>query len=173
MKKTIMLSLLIIPAFLLAACSASEQASSGSNSTPPTQPAQEAQVNPSITAAAQQSVAASEDQTRSDSQGMVEIAVKPQNLSNPGDRLVFDVSMNTHSVDLSMDLAKLSSLTTDTGLTVPGRTWEAQPGGHHVSGKLIFPAVVDGKPVLQGAKELTLTITNVAAPQRVFTWQLP
>ncbi len=77
--------------------------------------------------------------------------------------------MNTHSVNLSMDLASLSTLTSDTGLSVQGSNWDAQPGGHHVSGKLIFPASVDGKLILQGAKKVTLTVKDVDAPQRIFT----
>jgi hypothetical protein len=43
--------------------------------------------------------------TRLDEQGMVTVEVTPLNLGMPGETLVFEVSMNTHSVDLSMDLA--------------------------------------------------------------------
>ncbi len=46
-------------------------------------------------------------------------------------------------------------------------------GGHHVSGTLSFPASVEGKPVLDGATKLTLTIKSVDAPERVFIWDLP
>lgn len=80
--------------------------------------------------------------------------------------------MDTHSVDLSMDLATLSTLTTDTGFTVQAALWDAPRGGHHVRGKLVFPAVQDGKPILEGAGKLTLTITNVDAPSRIFEWDL-
>jgi len=103
---------------------------------------------------------------------MVTVEITPSNLSDPSDRLDFDVAMNTHSVDLSMDLATLATLSTDTGITVQATLWDAQPGGHHVSGKLIFPATKDGKPILEGAGRLTLTIVNVDAPSRVFEWQL-
>jgi hypothetical protein len=72
-----------------------------------------------------------------------------------------------------MDLATLSTLTTDTGLSVQATTWDAPRGGHHVQGKLIFPATQDGKSILEGTSKLTLTITNVDAPTRVFEWQLP
>ncbi len=34
-------------------------------------------------------------------------------------------------------------------------------------------ASTDGKPILQGAKKLSLTVQNVDAPQRVFTLDLP
>ena len=110
--------------------------------------------------------------TRSDEQGAVTFAVTPLNLSEATDSLEFDVSMNTHSVDLSMDLAQLATLTTDTGVSLQVEKWDATPGGHHVEGTLIFPATQDGKSVLDGAAKLTLTIVNVDAPTRVFEWSL-
>ncbi len=109
---------------------------------------------------------------RTDSQGAVMVEVTPLNLQNPSDQIEFEVAMNTHMVNLSMNLAALSTLTTDTGLSVPAASWEAPAGGHHVSGKLVFPATQNGKSVLEGASQLTLTILKVDAPARVFEWQL-
>jgi hypothetical protein len=149
---------------LLAACSG----------TAPTSEAAGTQAN-TISTPGQQvaaSGAAQADLTRSDTQGMVEVAVSPVNLLNPGETLVFEISMNTHSVDLSMDLATLATLSTDTGKTAEALKWDAPSGGHHVSGKLSFPAKVNGNALLDGAKRLTLTINNVDAPERVFVWEL-
>ena len=87
-------------------------------------------------------------------------------------RLEFEVAMNTHSVDLSMDLSQLATLTTDTGVSVQANGWDAPGGGHHVSGKLSFPATKDGKAILEGATKITITIINVDAPSRTFEWQL-
>jgi hypothetical protein len=115
---------------------------------------------------------ATQDLTRSDSQGAITIEVKPENLGNPGDTLVFEISLTTHSVDLSMDLAALSTLTTDDGRSVQATLWDAPRGGHHVSGTLSFPASIDGAGLLAGAKTLTLTIKDVDVPQRVFIWNL-
>lgn len=123
-------------------------------------------------AIAPQQNAASSDLKKTDSQGAVTFEVKPINLDNPGNALVFDVSMNTHSVDLGMDLATLADLTTDNGLTIQATQWDAAEGGHHVEGKLIFSITSDGKSLLKTAKELTLTIKNVDAPTRIFNWQL-
>ena len=109
---------------------------------------------------------------RTDEQGAVTFEVTPLNLDSATDTLEFDVSMNTHSVDLSMDLAQLATLTTDAGVSLQAGKWDATPGGHHVEGKLIFPATQDGKSVLDGAGKLTLTIVNVDAPTRVFEWPL-
>jgi hypothetical protein len=109
---------------------------------------------------------------RLDEQGAVVFEVTPLNLGTLADTLDFDVAMNTHSVDLSMDLAARSTLSTDTGVTVQASQWDAILGGHHVSGTLIFPSVRDGKPILEGASTLTLTIANVDAPSRIFEWEL-
>ena len=108
----------------------------------------------------------------SDDQGAVAVVVKPLDLGSQAEKLTFEVSLNTHSVDLSMDLAALSTLTTDTGLTVQPDVWDAPIGGHHVSGTLSFPSNVEGKPLLEGASKLTLVIKDVDAPQRTFTWDL-
>jgi hypothetical protein len=115
---------------------------------------------------------ASQELARTDAQGAVTIEVKPDNLSNPGEVLVFQISMNTHSVDLSMDLATLATLTTDNGNTVQASLWDAPLGGHHVSGMLSFPAKLDGNSFLDGATKLSLIIKDVDAPERIFTWDL-
>jgi hypothetical protein len=109
---------------------------------------------------------------RSDGQGSVTVEVTPLNLDAPADTLEFNVVLDTHSVDLSMDIATLAILTTDTGITLQATVWDAPRGGHHVEGKLVFPAMKDGKSILEGADKLTLTIANVDAPTRVFEWQL-
>ena len=109
---------------------------------------------------------------RIDQQGAIIIEITPLNLDSPTDTFEFDVVLTTHSIDLTMDLATLSILTTDTGLSVESTLWDAPLGGHHVAGKLIFPATKDGKSILEGASKLTLTITNVDAPSRIFEWKL-
>jgi hypothetical protein len=114
----------------------------------------------------------SQDMARSDGQGAITIEVKPNNLNDSGDVLFFAVSMTTHSIDLSMDLATLATLTTDDRRTVKATLWDAPRGGHHVSGTLSFPASVDGKALLDGTTTLTMTIKDVDAPERVFSWDL-
>ncbi|HEX2996847.1 MAG TPA: hypothetical protein VHP14_18645 [Anaerolineales bacterium] len=120
----------------------------------------------------EQSSSTGQNLTRTDEQGAVMVDVTPGNLSNPVDSIEFEVGMNTHSVDLSMDLAALATLKTDTGRSVAPLSWEGMAGGHHVSGKLIFPSQVDGKPLLEGASTLTLVIQNVDVPERTFTWEI-
>lgn len=133
-----------------------------STSTPP----------PTATAVSPPPAAAVDAATRSDNQGAIIVEITPVDLAASGDTLVFNVSLDTHSVDLSMDLAAAAVLTTDTGRSVNALSWDAPKGGHHVSGTLAFPASVDGTGVLSGASRLTLTITGLDAPTRTFAWDL-
>jgi hypothetical protein len=107
-----------------------------------------------------------------DNQGAVIVIAKPVGLDSTQDRLSFEISLDTHSVDLSMDLAALATLTTDNGQSVQATLWDAEPGGHHVLGTLVFPASIKGKSMLDGASKLTLTLKDVDAPERVFVWDL-
>ena len=106
-----------------------------------------------------------------DEQGAVTVEITPLNLGDPGITLDFQVSLDTHSVDLSMDLAALATLTTDDGVTVQALKWDAPLGGHHVSGTITFPAETDGAALLEAASTITLMLVDVDAPERVFVWE--
>lgn len=151
--------LLLTLIFTLAACSA----------TAPTSDLASPQPN---TISTESDSSSNDSATLSDQQGAVTVEVTSLNLDSATDTLDFDVVMDTHSVDLSMDLASLATLTTDTGITVRATLWDAPLGGHHVAGKLIFPATQDGKSILEGAGTLTLTLVNVDVPSRSFEWDL-
>ncbi len=112
-------------------------------------------------------------EVRLDEQGSVKVAVTPLNLNGDSSTLDFDVALNTHSVDLSMDLTSLATLESDNGLGVTAVTWTGPSGGHHVSGLLSFPANVDGLEILDGASRLMLTIRNIDALERSFAWDFP
>ena len=156
--KRILLPAILILSLVLSACSAS--------STPP-------QTDPQPDAVTTDSSSPSNDSAmRIDQQGTIIFEITPLNLDAPTDTLEFDIVMTTHSIDLIMDLATLATLTTDTGVSVESTLWDAPLGGHHVEGKLIFPTTKDGKPILEGATKLTLTIINVDAPTRIFEWEL-
>lgn len=110
--------------------------------------------------------------TLTDEQGAVTVAVRPQSRSLLDDQLAFEVSMNTHSVDLSMDLAQLARLETDNGLCITPTSWSGG-GGHHVNGLLVFDLPPgEGLDEFFRASTWTLTILDVDAPERVFTWSL-
>jgi len=110
-------------------------------------------------------------QSREDGQGSVTVTVTGKDNDTGADTIEFDVVMDTHSVDLNMDLALLATLTTNTGLSVNGLLWDGPLGGHHVEGSLSFPASVNGASLLEGTSMLTLTIQDVDAPERIFSWQ--
>ncbi|MBI4769344.1 MAG: hypothetical protein HY784_02745 [Chloroflexi bacterium] len=115
---------------------------------------------------------AAADLARSDAQGMVEFVVTPLNLNAPAETLDFDVSMDTHSVNVGWDLAALSTLSTDAGLAVQGVSWPVG-GGQHYEGTLTFPAkTAGGRALLEGAKTVTLAIREAGAPERMFMWEL-
>lgn len=172
MNKVLVLSVLIFGLFL-AACSSSKTPAASSQN--PEATGVSAAVEPTAvepTAPAPAPQPASQDLLRSDAQGAVVIDVTPTNLGQDTDTLTFEVSMNTHSVDLSMNLALLATLSADNGQSVQAVSWDAPSGGHHVSGTLSFPTSLDGKLLLEGATMLTLSIKDVDAPERIFRWEL-
>lgn len=78
------------------------------------------------------------------------------------------VAMNTHSVELDYDLARLAVLRTDRGDEVIPLRWDGARGGHHVNGTLYFPAMD-----LKGVQWVELVIREVAGvPERTFRWEL-
>ena len=156
--KRFLLPALLILTLVLAACSA----------TPSPLPT-DAAADP---ASSGDSAAQFDSAMRVDQQGAIIFEVTPLDLTTSAETIEFDIILTTHSIDLSMDLAPLATLTTDTGVTVQATLWDAPRGGHHVEGKLIFPATVDGQSVLASATQLTLTIINADAPSRVFEWEL-
>ncbi len=157
--KRFILPLLLTLTLILAACSTV----SSSDQTPPqSDPVSTESNSPSNDSAT----------TRTDEQGAIIFEITPLNLASSTDTIEFDVTLTTHSIELSMDLASFATLTTDTGINVTSTLWNAPRGGHHVEGKLIFPATKDNKSVLEGATKLTLTILNVDAPSRIFEWDL-
>ncbi len=161
--KTKALSLLLT-AFLLAGCAEA----------PADGPAATARATRTTVPSATAPVLATpaEGETRTDEQGAVVFEVTPLNLDSPRETLDFEVVMNTHSVDVAWDLAALATLRTDSGLEVQGTAWPVG-GGHHYGGTLSFPATsADGKPILDGATVLTLTIRDTDVPERVFVWEL-
>ncbi|MEP7357024.1 MAG: hypothetical protein ABI847_07280 [Anaerolineales bacterium] len=110
--------------------------------------------------------------TREDSQGAVTVKVTPLNLDARAATLDFAVVLDTHSVDLSMDLTQLAVLRTDTGAQVNATVWPVG-SGHHYEATLSFPAqTAEGQSLLEGASTLTLVIADVDAPDRVFEWKL-
>jgi hypothetical protein len=112
--------------------------------------------------------------TQTSDAGQVTIAVT---WAGPSGGAVFEVVMDTHSVDLDgVDLGQLAVLRTDQSREVRPVGWEAPTGGHHRRGTLSFPTTApDGSPLLDsGTRAIELIVRDVAGvPERSFRWTLP
>ena len=86
--------------------------------------------------------------------------------------LIFDVSMNTHSVDLDgYDLRELAVLRDDTGNEYHPVSWDSAAGGHHRGGTLTFP--IPDSVSQAKAKYIEMMIRDVAGiEERVLKWEL-
>jgi hypothetical protein len=83
--------------------------------------------------------------------GDVEVQVTPLRLDATG--ATFLVVLDTHSVDLGVDLVASSTLSVG-GTDWPSGRWDgAKPGGHHRDGELRFSAAGP----IEGRAELTIT----------------
>ena len=72
----------------------------------------------------------------------VEIVVIPIDLTADSEFWSFEVSMNTHSVELDQDIMANSSLEVGDGKSYNPVVWEGDPvGGHHRSGVLKFKSI--------------------------------
>ena len=166
MSRGLLVSLVGIAA-LLGAC-----AQAGAPTAVAAQPALSTPTAPAEIQAGIDPFASGSGLTRIDDQGAIVVEVTPVNLDAAGTQLEFTVALNTHSIDLSMDLASLATITTDTGLSLDAKLWDAPLGGHHTSGRLIFPLGAEALPLLNQASRLTLTVIDLDAPSRVFEWEL-
>ncbi len=86
--------------------------------------------------------------------------------------LIFNVDMNTHSVDLDQyDLGELVVLRDDAGNEYRPVSWDSASGGHHRKGILTFPLP---DSLSQGtAKYVEMVIQDVAGiNERVLKWEL-
>jgi hypothetical protein len=179
LQLTILALLMLVVILLLSACSPSPDSTGQTVSADALEPESEESIDVQSPESSQDTLDPArtgsgwpDGQVQQDIQGAVEVVIKPLNLNNPGETLDFEVTLDTHSVDLSMDLAGLATLTTDTGQTIQASRWDAPSGGHHVSGVLSFPASLEGSALLEGASRLTVTLVNLDVPQRVLAWSL-
>lgn len=105
-------------------------------------------------------------ETKTDDQADVSVAVIPTNLSPQSAEWKFDISMDTHSVELDQDLTISSVLLDDQGREYKPVRWEGAVGGHHRKGILVF------KNITPMPKEIKLKIAGVADTTRIFTWEI-
>lgn len=99
-----------------------------------------------------------------DDRGGVKINITPQNILE-GE---FKVVLDTHSVDLSEDLVKVTTLKDENGKEYKPISWDGSvPGGHHREGVLKFGSLL---PKPQSVELIIRGIGGIS--ERKFLWQL-
>ena len=132
---------------LLAACASSTPAAPGTSSPSTSPPGQTTQTNDG---------------------GQVTVVVVWAGASGGA---VFDVKLDTHSVDLdALDLSD-AILRNDRGETLPAQPWAAPKGGHHREGTLTFEG--DDAPFFAGTRWVELVLSGVGdLPERTLRWEV-
>jgi hypothetical protein len=91
--------------------------------------------------------------------------------ADPADGAVFEVTLDTHSIDLDdLDLAD-AVLRNDRDETLSARPWAAPKGGHHRTGALSFGGDFDA--FFAGARWVELVLAGVGdIPERTLRWEV-
>ena len=103
-------------------------------------------------------------ETKTDDQALITVIVTPTDISSQSGQWKFDISMNTHLVELSHDLTKSTVLIDDKGKEYKPIAWGGPDGGHHRVGVLIFNAI---QPM---PKSIKLKISGIGGVVRTFVW---
>lgn len=121
-----------------------------------------------LIAIATAALAMAQAETRSTASGGVTVKVTPKSFSVGGAPWEFVVVLDTHSQDLTDDIAKSASLVGADGARHSPLGWEGAPsGGHHREGVLRFRPIVPVPATI----ELQLQRPGETAP-RAFRWTL-
>ena len=97
--------------------------------------------------------------------GTVEVEVTPISVVSEKDT-VFELSLDTDSVELNYDYTQIAVLTDDRGDSYQPTQWTGGSSGHHLQGELIF------EPLSENPNQLTLTLEGIDNKSEAFTWQL-
>jgi hypothetical protein len=91
--------------------------------------------------------------------------------AGPDEGAVFEVTLDTHSVDLdALDLSD-AVLRNDRSESLSAQPWAAPKGGHHREGALTFAG--DAAPFFDGAKWIELVLTGIGdLPERTLRWEI-
>lgn len=103
--------------------------------------------------------------SQADSRGDVTVEVTPVTLEK-GNEAVFKLTLDTHTVELNYDLLKVAKLTDDKGKTYSPVLWSGGSGGHHLSGELRFP------PLLDESTSVTLQLFGIDGIDRTFRFPI-
>lgn len=103
-------------------------------------------------------------ETQKDEQGSVTVEVKPLELSPSAAQWEFEVTLDTHSVELDDDMAASTFLIDDKGKEYAALAWEGDPpGGHHRKGILKFQS-------FSQIDVVQLKIRGIGGTERIFEW---
>jgi len=98
----------------------------------------------------------------------VTVRVKPLDLSASAKSWAFEIVLETHSQELSDDLARVATLSGAGGTSHAPTAWDGDPpGGHHRKGVLQFAPIAPAPDVV----ELRIQRPSEPAP-RSFRWSL-
>lgn len=75
--------------------------------------------------------------------GEVEVTIEPKQLV-VGKEMVFEVSLDTHTVELDEEMTQVVRVTDELGRDYEVISWSGGKGGHHVSGELRVAALQKG-----------------------------
>lgn len=145
--------LLVATIVLLAACSPSTTPGSGSTASASTESGWTAPAGGT---------------TQTSDGGQVTVVV---DWAGPAEGAVFDVTLDTHSVDLdALDLAD-AVLRNDRGETLTAEPWAAPKGGHHREGALTFEG--DTASFFTDARWVELVLSGVGdLAERTVRWEV-
>jgi hypothetical protein len=102
--------------------------------------------------------------------GGVTVSVTPLNLAERGPTTIdFQIVVDTHAGALPSNISAIAKLVGEKGAETPPFAWSGGSGGHHLSGRLSFPAA--------GSEEkgvLTLVLKSVDGRNDMrFEWNVP
>ena len=97
--------------------------------------------------------------------GEVEVEVLPLQLYS-GAPVVFELSLDTHSVDLDYDFRKISNLKDNFGNNYNVVEWGGGSGGHHLKGELTF------EKLKGNVGSIVLNLDSIGGIKEKFKWQI-
>jgi hypothetical protein len=114
--------------------------------------------------------AGSQARVQTNTEGSVTVSVELVRIPNTSaEEWLFDVILNTHNVELDMDISETFARIDDSGAQFPISRWEGDPpGGHHREVTLAFVGF-DTPPA-----RIAIVARNVGdISERLFSWNLP
>lgn len=97
--------------------------------------------------------------------GAVTVEVAPKEIA-PGGKMVFTLTLDTHSIDLNYDFLDMAVVIDNKGIIYKPESWTGGNGGHHLSGDLVFGELS------KKATHIGLNLTGIDGQNVSFDWSL-